>query len=294
MRGCYVAGADPELMVINAKGGLVSGIPLIAGTKEKPLKVPKGALQHDNVMVEANFEPAGSSEELEENVRTVLRELAKRLHPHRLLVRASADYPETALEHPEARVFGCDPDFDAWEESMNQIDSSLAHRPLRSAGGHYHVGYKDETREMLLDPYGKMEVVKSLDIFLGIPSLFLDPDPSAPLRRSLYGKAGAHRPKDYGVEYRALGNFWIRSPALVQVIYSLADTAVRLTSSGGYAKLIKAIGAKEVVRVINSSEVKAAHSIFDSVLRPYIPNWVVRKIEELSGAELSLYKEWGI
>jgi hypothetical protein len=40
------------------------------------------------------------------------------------------------------------------------------------------------------------------------------------LRRELYGKAGAFRPKPYGVEYRVLSNRWLNSEALIRWVYN--------------------------------------------------------------------------
>ncbi len=50
------------------------------------------------------------------------------------------------------------------------------------------------------------DLVRQLDWYIGYWSLKLDPDPT---RRLLYGKAGACRYKDYGVEYRAPSSFWL-------------------------------------------------------------------------------------
>ena len=50
------------------------------------------------------------------------------------------------------------------------------------------------------------DLVKQLDWYLGGWSIARDENTE---RRSLYGKAGACRIKDYGVEYRVLSNFWV-------------------------------------------------------------------------------------
>ncbi|KKL97879.1 hypothetical protein LCGC14_1829970, partial [marine sediment metagenome] len=186
MEGCFVAGADPELMLVSPAGELTSAIPLISGTKKEPLAVAGGAVQRDNVMAEFNVTPSNTLEEFTGNMRLVLGELARLVAPNRLTVRASGHYPTAELDHDEARVFGCDPDFNSWTMRMNLFDNTKAMDSLRSAGGHWHVGYKDETKEMLTDDYGKAEVIKMLDIFQGVPSILLDPDETAPLRRSLY------------------------------------------------------------------------------------------------------------
>lgn len=303
MQGCYIAGADPELMLLSPAGQLVSAIPFIRGTKEKPQKVKGGAIQRDNVMAEFNVEPAGSSEEFEHNTRTVLQELARAVRPHQLTVLAYAQFPEAELEHEDARVFGCDPDFCAWPNSegfleMNTIPAEKAWEPFRSAGGHFHLGQTKETAEVLQDDFGKIEVVKMLDIFQGIPSVLLDPDPSAKMRRGLYGQAGAHRPKPYGVEYRALGNFWLRSPDLVHLMYELAHRAVELVLNGESEKITAKVGQKAVQSIINRSQPRKARQVVQNVLQPYLSAELWEKLHSRIPSRAkpgpSLYEAWDI
>ncbi|GAF96989.1 unnamed protein product, partial [marine sediment metagenome] len=116
------------------------------------------------------------------------------------------------LDCDEARRFACDPDFDPYDISINVMAPDASEGTLRSCGGHIHLG-----NEKVGDDFDmQLEVVKTMDIFLGMPSLLLDKDPTSQRRRELYGKAGAHRPKPYGVEYRALGNFWLSHPKLTR------------------------------------------------------------------------------
>jgi hypothetical protein len=291
MEGCFVAGADPELMLVSPKGELTSAIPLIDGTKQNPQAVAGGAVQRDNVMAEFNVNPSGSLAEFNDNIRQVLTELARMVSPNRLTVQASGHYPRVELDHDEARVFGCDPDFNSWTMRMNLFDNTKAMDSLRSAGGHWHVGYKDETKEMLEDPYGKAEVIKMLDIFQGVPSILMDRDETAPLRRSLYGKAGAHRPKPYGVEYRALGNFWVTSPSLVDLMYRLSDVAVRLCSEGESETITKAANPKRVIKAINDSDVGLAKEIVEQVLAKYLEKDLFTSILT-EVPTLDLYKTW--
>lgn len=297
MDGCFVAGADPELMLVCPKGQLTSAIPLISGTKKEPLPVTGGAVQRDNVMAEFNVNPSNSLGEFVENMRSVLGDLAKLVAPNRLTVRASAEFPEKELDNDEARIFGCDPDFNSWTMRMNLFDNTRAAESLRSAGGHWHIGYKDETREMLEDPYGKAEVIKLLDVFMGIPSILIDPDETAPLRRSLYGRAGAHRPKPYGVEYRALGNFWVRSPDLVHLMYQLSDIAVRLCLEGESESIFQATIPKRVIKAINTSDQKLSREVLEAI-RKYLPNETYERISKntfmaaIKG--LDLYDTWQI
>lgn len=298
MEACFVAGADPELMLMTPEGNLTSAIPLVPGTKEEPHTLPYGAVQHDNVMAEFNVAPSGTSEELEFHMREVLGELSRMVAPNVLVARASADFPEEALRDEKAQVFGCDPDFDAWSLMMNNIDGTAAMKSFRSAGGHFHVGKKGPVAEMLDDPYGKIEVVKMLDVFQGIPSIIMDDDKTAPARRKLYGGAGSHRPKDYGVEYRALGNFWVRSPALVHLMYELADLAVKLTFEGKSGEIIEKIGEKRIQKAINESDRPLARRIMKATLSKYLPKetfeTIMRRSLITEIAKQPLAEVWGL
>ncbi|MOA35237.1 hypothetical protein D3C78_1566850 [compost metagenome] len=59
---------------------------------------------------------------------------------------------------------------------------------------------------------------KQLDYYLGLGSLLYDPDVK---RRTMYGAAGAFRPKPYGVEYRVLSNAWLKSEELMGWVYRM-------------------------------------------------------------------------
>jgi hypothetical protein len=72
----------------------------------------------------------------------------------------------------------------------------------------------------------------------------------------MYGKAGAFRPKTYGVEYRSLSNKWIFDNKLVDIVYKLTETAVDKFFLGQDAQ-------EEVEDVINSGD-KGHKYIFSS------------------------------
>ncbi len=300
MEGCFVAGADPELMLIGPKGDLVSAIGVVPGTKTKPHPVKLGAVQHDNVLSEFNIDPADSSEEMEHHMRTVLQELAHIVAPNRLQVLAYAEFPAAALEHKTAKIFGCDPDFSAWPNddgilTMNSVDGSKAYEPYRSAGGHWHVGYKDITRDMLANDYGKIEVVKMMDVFMGIPSIILDQDSTSLERRTLYGKAGSHRPKEYGVEYRALGNFWVSSPALTSLMYELCELAVSLTLSEESQEIFERLGQSQVQDCINTSNAQSAYEMIIGPLGKYLSTDLKSRIfTNEDSSTPNLYQSWSI
>ena len=69
----------------------------------------------------------------------------------------------------------------------------------------------------------KRSIIQRCDLFLGVPSVLMD---EGELRKQLYGKAGAFRPKPYGVEYRTLSNFWVFDPKLVGWVHDQVGRAL--------------------------------------------------------------------
>lgn len=272
----FLLGSDPELMLCDAKlGDLKSAIPVIQEGKGAGRPIDEtgvNAVLHDNVLVEFNTAPAPSEEAFVSTIGSVLKNIEGivRKADMRLFLRASADFPEEELNHPEARIFGCDPDFDAYLLRPNIVPPGAEMLPFRSTGGHLHIGKgkNEDINKILEDPYGKIDVVRSLDIFCGIPSVFLDKDPTAAARRKLYGGAGAHRPKPYGVEYRTLSSWWLATPSHTRLVYRLTAEALKCLVQGDLKELTEAIGQDEIISVINNSEVEKAESIFKEHIYP--------------------------
>lgn len=203
-------GADPEVFFSHGDL-LISAIGKVGGTKAEPRDLGGGfAVQEDNVAAEYNVPPASTQGLWDTNINHGLRMLEEYARNNNcvLSLRASGQFGEEQLDHPQAKEFGCEPDYNAWKYGEVN-DSPVTEDPsLRTAGGHVHV-----SGIAGLDP---LNVVRAMDLFLGVPSVVLDSDND---RRRLYGKAGAFRPKEYivngksevGVEYRVLSNFWIFS-----------------------------------------------------------------------------------
>lgn len=292
----FSAGTDTEYFLRNAEGVLVSAIRYIKGGKRDPIALPSGGnVTYDNVAMEFATPVANSEEELVDMVRATLADAIKHLPKGVVLCRqASADFPKKELKHPEACRFGCDPDFDAWEMMQNEVPPDAPHRPFRSVGGHLHVGYVEGSgNEFLLDTPGKVQAVKAFDLFLAIPLTILDHGEDAVARRKLYGKAGCHRPTDYGVEYRCLSNFWTFSPRLVRLVHGLASEALRLVREDKIDALIEEIGVEEIQRIINEGDYAAAEQIWKTVLAPMVSEEVIGKFEtERSNEGYDVYKEW--
>lgn len=210
-------GADPEVFVTR-NGKLESAHNLIQGTKEEPFPVKDGAVQVDGMALEFNINPADNSEEFIKNVDSVLAQLGAMVPEYELHPMAVAEFgAELMAGTPQAaKEMGCDPDYNAWEDGRVNVKPD-GEVDFRTGAGHIHIGW---TNDMPIDDPGHVEacklLVKQLDYYLGLPSVLLD---DGAKRRELYGKAGAYRVKPYGVEYRVLSNFWLKSPALMQWAY---------------------------------------------------------------------------
>jgi hypothetical protein len=261
-------GCDPEFFLRDANGKLISAIGIIPGTKEEPYGLPNGAgLQVDNVALEFSSPVAHTGEHLVDVLKGAFTDIFENIpEGYTITADPSAIFDDKQLEHPDAQRFGCTPDFDAWTLQINEKEPP-ENPNLRSCGGHVHVGHvPGDGNDFLLDPYGKLAVVKTMDVLHGIISTILDSSEKAIARRQLYGSAGCHRPTHYGVEYRVLSNFWMKSPMLVMLVDSLTQDALSLIQSNKHETLIGAIGEDTIINTINNGDIAAAKDILEKHL----------------------------
>lgn len=214
----FTIGSDPELFLQDTTGKLIASVGKFGGTKENPRPVLGGAgfaIQEDNVALEFNIPPSSSKkafvESLSNMMAFVTQEAARRGLKPALL--ASATFTEDQLETEQAKLFGCEPDFNAWTGQENPRPEGVD-KNLRSCGGHVHVGMSGSN---------PIVITRAMDLYLGVPSVLLDKDST---RRSLYGNAGSFRPTMYGIEYRVLSNFWLRSKKQMAWVYDQTERAL--------------------------------------------------------------------
>ena len=214
-------GADPEVFLKN-KAALVSVVGKVDGNKWNPWQVPdlpKGfTLQQDNVALEFGIPPAANKTEFIRHIQTVKAAGKKYLKGLSYSTESCAIFPKSEMNTAEAHVFGCEPDFNAWTHKENNKPTP-PHPHMRSAGGHIHV-------ETTLD---KEAVVRAMDCRIGITSVLMD---NGEDRRQLYGKAGAYRPKPYGVEYRTPSNWWIFNARLIGWVWDETSKALAAVAGG--------------------------------------------------------------
>lgn len=225
-----LVGADPEVFMMK-NGKFESAHGAIPGDKKNPHKVKNGAVQVDGLALEFNIDPAKNEKEFVKNLTKVMAILKEMVPGYELAAVPVAEFGEEYLakQPKEALELGCEPDFNAWE------DGAVNPRPdgkvdFRTGAGHVHIGWGSDFD---INNPDHLEaccmVTKQLDYYLGLASLVYDTDTK---RRTLYGAAGAFRPKSYGVEYRVLSNAWLQSKELMAWVFRTTDKAIQDLMAG--------------------------------------------------------------
>lgn len=247
-------GSDPELFIINSKTNeVVSSIGLIPGEKGKPWTegLPEGyGLEIDNILAEFNIPPCSTKEEWIHHMnfmKDFIRDFVKKVNQdYDLMHKASAHVDPKILNNPIAQLFGCSVSYNAYTESPNPRPEGDKTN-IRSAGVHLHVSYDDP------NIFESILLVKYFDVYMGIPSVVIDPDTD---RRSLYGKAGDFRGCVYGVEYRSLSGFFLKDDKTLGFMWDQAMKAI-----DAYNNCVEIPDGDIVQDIINTSNVDAAKQI---------------------------------
>lgn len=304
-------GTDPEFFLSDRDGVYRSAIPVVKGGKDNKVDLGNGCLMfYDNVLLEMNIRQGKTPEELISILQKAFNAVAKKIYPYVLVPISSHTFNKSECQHPEALRFGCEPEYCAYE--LMQMNPPICEEgnTFRSAGGHIHLGYNKQEYPLtapIVDEdsserdWGRLWVIRMLDLFVGIPSLFLDNDPSSAKRRQLYGKAGTHRPKDYGVEYRTTGNFWLRSPKLTSLIFKLCRYTVDFCAGKEFMEMWPSIdectaySVQELRDAINNTDISKAKKFMDTIIKKYMSPDLYTEIYTMSEPiHYDFYREWSI
>lgn len=233
-------GADPELFLLNNNGEHVPVCGLVGGTKDKPVPLPSCGpgffVQEDNVMLEFNIPPARDAYAFLVSIdsaktaclRLASEGYAKSLSPPVKGARivGYSNSPEhlfsaDKLSHPNAQMFGCAPEFDAYSNGMRVppidrrglVGTTMggAAGEWRTCGGHVHMGYVD----CLPFRVPEYVVARFADVALALRFAGYD---TQTVRRTSYGSPGRFRPRPYGIEYRTLSNFWVTNSRFIELV----------------------------------------------------------------------------
>lgn len=250
-------GSDPELFIVNNKTGkVVSSIGIIPGKKGEAYRspdMPKGyGLQIDNILAEFNIPPTSKRIEWIDSMnymKNYIRDYVKKVNPDYDIMNVSSAYvDESQLQSEEAKEFGCMPDYNAYTEEENPKPEGERGN-LRSSGVHIHLSYDNPNINTSL------ELIKYFDLYLGIPSVVLDPDKE---RRKLYGKAGSFRLCPYGFEYRSLGGYFLCNDEMIEFMWNGAKKAIEAYKMG-----IQRPSDDIIQSIINNSDVEKAKVLIE-------------------------------
>lgn len=275
-------GADPEVFlngtVTDGRGRalryeMVPAFGKFGGNKDKPLKMvglSEGyAYLEDNAALEFNIPPQKTAKEFSGAIFT-----AKNWMVDNLLEKQNLSYSESnVLEltpkyqaDPRGKEVGCMPDHDAYLNDGAKRDPFNAETlgNNRYAGGHLHLSYNVGVVPAYVG-------ARFLDLFVCLPWLSYDRQGA---RRPVYGKAGLFRPKDYGVEYRTMSNWWLwlGDTVVTQIAESALTFARRSYEPEFLGRLSEAfvgIPWQDVQNAINNEDHHLAEQLIDLGDRVY-------------------------
>lgn len=189
---------------------------------------------------------------------------------------------------PDSQQLGCQPSENIYGTRGVDVPPDW---PVRSAGGHIHLGIGGRTgiaslvNKTFWTERPPERLIAVMDMLLGIPSVILDRS-NQQLRRTAYGRAGEFRWQPHGIEYRTLSNFWIRDYQLQSLFTGLAKSAVQvqlgqvmtsydMSTSKAFIteqadsmapELLKLTNPTELQAVINESDLNGAVEIWKKVI----------------------------
>ncbi len=284
-------GSDPELVIVNQNRIPCSAIGILKTDKHNPIDLGDGVkLYADNALAELSFPPS-TLDGIVGVMTKALNKARKALEGYCLAAQAATVFHQKELEHalftPEGKKkvsafdIGCNENFDAY----NSKEFDFKANPmgtftdgLRTGSFHIHVGNADwqtTKDERLLSDESKIMAIKLMDLYVGLASIVFDKDPTSHARRKLYGKAGEFRPTPYGVEYRVLGNYALRSLRLMELVFKLTGLAMTHIGNNSAKELLSRYDEKETQRIINDHD---THAAMDTVCKMGLPIGVLTEV----------------
>jgi hypothetical protein len=215
-------GHDAEVFLWDSSvESYITSIGKIGGTKKDPLPVEKSStglmVQEDGVTLEFNNRPLEIGEgsvgrfidQWVDHMYTAQNELSRFVRSknknYYVETAPQAEFTDEQLDHPQAKTFGCDPDYLAHQYgAMRTPPTPDDLKNVRAAGGHVHIGYDKENSGI-----PDFALIQLIEAYVYARYVRQDPQYGENRRGQWYGLPGLYRPKPYGVEYRTPSNFWL-------------------------------------------------------------------------------------
>lgn len=288
-------GCDPEFFF--ASDGKVIGSEKVIpdmGLKYDPTKdrtgydgahtTPPGSESHivqDGVQAELNPRPntcrANLGNEIGACFRKLWGEMQKNGSKFNVDFRPIVNITQAEMDSlsEKSKVFGCAPSKNvnfSEKEAVIKVDPKKYLK--RTAGGHIHLGWHagywgggHDTPKMKKVLSNPDVIVPVLDLIVANTCVLVDRNPGNAERRKNYGRVGEFRLKEYGMEYRTLSNFWLRSYQLMSLVTGLCRIACHMveqsTKENDYAKaLFDAVSREDVIKAVQENDFDLAWQNF--------------------------------
>ena len=275
---CTTLGADPEFFVFD-KGKLVPAytfLPEKGHIIQKAIVKPQSPWENrpavetpvfwDGFQGEFSYNQAPKCIGLmgvytANNIRALSAAVKKHSSTAKLSLQNTVRIPEAHLKSAldPYVALGCMPSENAY--GMHGIDVENPRTlKYRFAGGHMHFGGIPKTIRK------RIHFIKMLDKIAGVWAVGAAQNIDIPLRRKYYGLAGEFRPTSYpqptyripesGIEYRTLSNFYYCHPAIHQLMWEIARSAVYLARTRSHE--LWAMSDEDAIGTINNCDVPRA------------------------------------
>lgn len=221
-------GSDPEVFVKNnTNDQLASIIGVFKAGKNDPKDIGMGCfVQEDNILAEFNIPPCKSEKEFLDAINYAKSTIEVMIAPKGLDLHYSSSELATndILKDDQAHVFGCAESYNTILQRPIEIDQNEIYGiKMRSSGFHIHFGWDNPTDE----ERDRLSIFFELCVTL--PLLLEDNDDYN--RRKFYGKIGDVRDKEYGLECRSLGGYFLRNDDTIKDIYQRSLKAVEMAKN---------------------------------------------------------------
>ena len=257
-------GSDFEMFLFDEDANeIVNAEPYIKGDKFEPFNFdtsnPYWLTSLDNVLAEGNIPPCKTMQEFNSNIEHVLDYITNSLPPNIKIVNEPAVYMNPKyLNTPSAMEFGCTPSYNAYTLEQNPSPDGLSTN-LRTGAFHVHIRYDN----MKFDR--SAELIRIMDVYLGLPSLLLEPPND---RRQLYGTAGEFRfHKEKTTEYRVLSSYFLRNEQLRMWVYQNTMLAIEKANDPKFLYSMKQ-RSSTVREIIQTQDTRRAEKIIKDLNIP--------------------------
>ena len=281
-------GADPELFaeVDGAVIGSEKFIPKDGLGKEHDFAPAK--LVRDGVQIELHPEARSRVQDVTTSLAGVFRLLNQHLAKTPQIKVCFSPVVEISRKElmslsKKSRQLGCMPSKNIYGIKRVQVDGTKYLK--RSAAGHIHFGLNNsiyQRQQGMVYKDERKRLVTPADILIGNTCVLIDRDEAQVERRKLYGRVGEYRLPKHGLEYRTPSNFWLRSIALTQLVFGLAEMTVGVlatTIDGGQnleKELITKVDVKKVIKAVQKNDFELALENWQ-VVREFIEKYATEK-----------------